>query len=329
MPTTIIKSIRPAGGGDYTSLNSCEAANQQNLVTGDKIFVFEVYSGGNSLTACLSIGSSWTTDATHYIEIRAATGHQHVGIYDENKAYGAHTTTGFEGAIKPTGAADIHIINMQVKLTISGGSQGAPIMPYGSSGITTIDKCIVVCVASDNTLTACFFSSTRIDLTNSICTSYTPGNNCNVFWVEYGTVTCTINNCTLVGYSASSVAVIGAQINPVVNSQNNYLKGTTCYANGGGATLNKGANDATSNANALTASLRNIAYTTANFISVTQGSEDLHLKAASILTNSGADLSGAGVVQDIDGEDRFTPYSIGADQPKKAGGFFAFLTSIW
>ena len=93
MVTEVVKTIKPDGLGspDYTSLNAWELGERGtgNLVAGDKIKVAEVYSGGNATTASLGIsaGNGWTTDKTRYIEIRAASGHQHAGVFNLTKAY--------------------------------------------------------------------------------------------------------------------------------------------------------------------------------------------------------------------------------------------------
>lgn len=77
MATEVVKTVIPAGGGDYTSLSAWEAGEQKNLVTADEIAVAECYSG--EVTQTLTI-AGWTVDATHYTHIRAASGQEHGGL---------------------------------------------------------------------------------------------------------------------------------------------------------------------------------------------------------------------------------------------------------
>ena len=97
MVTTEIKTIKPGGGGDYSSLSAWDSVERTDLVTANKIKVAEVYGGGNAgRVYLLTYSGFWITDATRYIEIRAASGHEHNGVWDTNKAYmsesGANTT---------------------------------------------------------------------------------------------------------------------------------------------------------------------------------------------------------------------------------------------
>lgn len=76
MPTEIVHSIIPAGGGDYTSLSAWEAAQQRDLVSADEIEVAECQTGASTDLVTLA---GWTTDATRYVIIRNASGHFHGG----------------------------------------------------------------------------------------------------------------------------------------------------------------------------------------------------------------------------------------------------------
>ena len=90
MTTTITSTIKPTGGGNYTSLNTWEADRRGDItaVGRDTIEVAEVYSGGNAITTNFTFYTViWHTDYDHYIEIRAAVGHRHSGVYDESKAF--------------------------------------------------------------------------------------------------------------------------------------------------------------------------------------------------------------------------------------------------
>jgi hypothetical protein len=105
-------------------------------------------------------------------------------------------------------------------------------------------------------------------------------------------------NCTLLGGLYGSTG-------STLTSQNNYIKAATsnnCYS----GTTTKGANDATSTTEAITANLRSIAYSTANFINVTPGSENLRpvVSFTNKLLDNGANLTSSGVTTDIVGTAR-------------------------
>lgn len=82
MPTTVTYTIDTGGTGDYTSLSAWEAAQQQNLVTNDRLMQVRVKaSGGTADTTACDI-NGWTTDSTRYIDIAPATGQEHAGVWN-------------------------------------------------------------------------------------------------------------------------------------------------------------------------------------------------------------------------------------------------------
>lgn len=85
MPATVTKTVKPNGGGDYTSLQAAlvaEAAAHPSLVADDIILQFECYSGLDTTPVSVS---GFTTDATRYLRIYAATGEGHTGFYNASK----------------------------------------------------------------------------------------------------------------------------------------------------------------------------------------------------------------------------------------------------
>jgi hypothetical protein len=120
--------------------------------------------------------------------------------------------------------------------------------------------------------------------------------------------TLNIYNCTLVATQPGGVGI--ESFAGTTNSQNNYIKADYCYDITSGV-INKGSNDATSTTEAVTPALRSIPYSTANFVSVTPGSENLHLVVGSVLRDAGVTTP---AVIDIDGRMRIAPFDIGADE---------------
>lgn len=80
--TQLKKTVKPDGTGDYTTLEACMNANEQNLVTADKYFDVEIdgdWSGGADTTAVTV--HNYTTDATRYINIYTTSTARHKGKY--------------------------------------------------------------------------------------------------------------------------------------------------------------------------------------------------------------------------------------------------------
>src|SRR6266511_1482139 len=100
MPTTITKTIKPNGGGDYLSLSAALAGEKiahPNLVTGDWILDLVCYPGLDT-TGGLFI-DTFVTDATHYIQVRVAQRHQGV-LVDDGTYYLLDVTNTFGISLK-------------------------------------------------------------------------------------------------------------------------------------------------------------------------------------------------------------------------------------
>ena len=306
MVTPIKSQITPAGAGApdpgydyrYVSLNLWEAARAGNLTTRNTIEIAEVFSGGNALTGALLIYATWTTDATRYIEIRAAAGHEHTGVWSTSKAYLSSSGNALTvGSGIGTDIKYCYIKKLQIESTNAFG------LNIVTAALCNVDRCIIK--GATNAVNTSGAGNTLI--TNSIIIATNTTGQITGVWTQTSTVA-TLYNCTVISVASSGqkygVLVTGGT---TINSQNTYIAvgNGAAYANGGG-TFNKGANDATSNAEALTANLDSIAYSTANFTNVTAGSENLRLtvSASNKLINNGANLSGSGVTTDIVGVSR-------------------------
>ncbi len=82
MADLLAKSVKPAGG-DYTTLEACMHANEQDLVSNDKYLVVTIdgdWSGTEDTTSVVIDG--YTTDPTRYIKIFTAVAARHSGVYN-------------------------------------------------------------------------------------------------------------------------------------------------------------------------------------------------------------------------------------------------------
>src|SRR5437762_9095414 len=99
-PTTVIKTIKPSGGGDYPTLVSGLASEifaHQNLISQNIILEFDCYPGiefhsddvpltvhGWNETNGSQDNIGYKTDALHYLLIKCVNGHQ--GLFDASGA---------------------------------------------------------------------------------------------------------------------------------------------------------------------------------------------------------------------------------------------------
>ena len=333
MATAVHVTMKPGGGGDYTTLTDLDTNYPApDLLSADKYLEVEVYSGGSAAPSAITLNSSkWKTDATHFIRFTAAPGHGHVGVYDPAKA--AFFRSSHSGTyIGSTGADGVVLKFKHMQFFASGSAALNVLNLAATSGLTPgieIDECIVVGRTTANSGTTNALAVTRGD-------NWYVRNS--VVMVKAGVASAIANvltmatagtghaaNCTLIHLGAGSTKrIFSASFSG--DSQNNYLggvSGTLCYPASG---VTKGANDATFNTEATTVALRNIAYSTANFTSVTDAAENLHLVSGSALRGVGANLYSSGIITDIDGVYRpsWGGFDIGADQyplPKRSSIF--------
>lgn len=73
------KTVKPSGG-DYTSLEACMNANEQDL-TGVGIMTVEIDGTWSSADTTAVTIHNYTTDATHYINIYTTSAARHQGVY--------------------------------------------------------------------------------------------------------------------------------------------------------------------------------------------------------------------------------------------------------
>jgi len=304
MPTVITKTIKPDGTGDYLTLQAWITAQGADLPVLDQIRRAVCYSGGNLCSGGeLLFLPGWgvKSDATRYYDIVAAPGHEHPGYWDTGKAY-FQAAAGY--AIRSYDNV-VHLTGMQFKSNTN-------ICLYAPPGAASYiaDMCLLNGVQGLGTDTGAQvhrLTHSQIVVGTGGLALYCRGNG----------VTMDVYDCTIIAPSGQGMA---AYLGCVFTSENCYWKAALCYqSSGGGAVVNKGANDATSTAEATNPALRNIPFSTATFVSVT-GTLDLHLAAGSALIDTGADLSA--IVGSYDFEGTVRPqgaaWDIGADEAPPA-----------
>lgn len=322
MPTEVIHTV--GSGKDYATLQAWNSAQARNLVSADEIAVAECYGGTDLLGGSFfNASGSWTTDSTRYCVIRAAEGEQIVGgSWDTSKAYGTSSTPTWPAIY--TGAKHFEIVGMQIKnntaarvfgslnmlgvgqvwarscLFVSGNtSSGQPVVDIEyAGGSCSIENCTILFNGSHN-----YFIGITFRATSSI-THYLYNN----------TIVGIVNGSPGVHWGIYAVDAV-----VTVESNNNYFQCNSISS--GSGTVNLGANDAHSGTGVPTASLDSIPYDGTTFVSVTTGSEDLTPVSGSPLIDAGADLSGSGITDDMNGTTRpqGSSYDIGAIEILSSG----------
>lgn len=321
MPTTITKTVKPAGG-DYTSLSAWEAGEQANLVTLDQIRQAECYSMEDTTGV---IVDGWTTDATRYLRIYTPASERHDGKWNTGK-YRLKTTDALplwlaEGFIRVEG------LQIEVNRTIAGTTNGVDVQSGGSAGEIRISASIVRSTGSVNNgigMDIGVASGSVVKTWNNIIYDFTRSGyySASIKFNASGSTLYAYNN-TLYGGYINLDAVAGTVIaknNIAQGSQSNDYNGTFTSSNyniSGDATSTGGANDKIN--------------TTVSFVDLTN--RDFHLAASDTAAkDAGTDLSGDANLafsDDIDSQTRTGTWDIGADEYVVVGGVSFPIPHLW
>ena len=302
MPTEVVKTIKPAGGGDYTSLEAWNTAEATDLTSSDEIAIVECYGGGNLLS---SPGSDFRingfrTDSTRFVKIIAADGEGHQGFWDTGKAYALNTSTAGSYNRPFWFNDDMTISNIQFKSVHPNASFGV-VYPQALFNKFEIDGCYIehaqASAGSYNTWGLRIQLSIAAKITNNIviCRSAQTTNYGlahTVYSQQYGAgtpPTHEVYNNTLIhiGKNNSFYGIRSFWGN--ITSENNYVRAddasTVYFGYGSGPTtpvVTTGAGDTFST---------EVAYSSSTFTDVTTGSEILTLPAGSALIDAGETIS--------------------------------------
>ena len=370
MPAEIVKSVGPGGGFDYLDLNAWVLGERRNLITADEVAIAECYGGGNvglnGTQISLSAGNVFQTDATRNIIIRAAAGEEHegTGTFNTNKAYMEGLALGNNlNCLVYSTALHVTIEGMQFRtrqLNSGGGSVHCFSALAGT--LQAFRRCLCVSTVGPSVTAASFIEGSGLLVQGVIADSLV--ENC-IFMLDYESnishsgqvvfyqnaataLTHTFRNNTVISTnsgsgSGSQVALVTRNGDTLDSNNNIYIcpaRGVDSYEGILSGTLTKGANDITSDAVAITAGLRNYAYNTDNFVSVTLGTEDLTPTEEAAATDGGATIGAVttdirnlarpqGSAYDIGAVERLAvAMNSGGDTMKLLRGQIAALTGL-
>lgn len=288
MTTQLKKTIAPSGG-DYTSLEACMNANEQNLVTADKYFDVEISGTWSSADTTAVTIHNYTTDATRYINIYTTGAARHDGKYNTGK-YRIEINSSYGACIGIDTGGTYRIDGIQFKNSAAdtGDNRGISIVGNNTLWISN-----VIGYANKTTIRIWTFDG-NYRIWNSVLFSNTGECITNLANLR-------VYSSALIVNSTGSSISSGTLKNVYSTKFNGGTKTTCASADTSGST-----------------GLQNIPYDTTTFTNVTSGSEDLHLVAGSDLidagTNTSGDASPMDFTTDIDGETRSGTWDIGASE---------------
>lgn len=292
MATVVTKTIKPGGGGDYTTLAAWATARAGAKV--DTIERAECYAGNAGPVA---LGSAWSLDATSLIEIAASAQDKHNGVFDTLKA---HILASGDCVYNTSAnASKVRIYDM----LFEASSLGAAVKNSYSSS----DWRVYRCVATGLTATSGF-------------KGFKYAENCVAYGIIYDSASSgfssvnsggqTIFNCTAydcgVGFSASSAANIDARNCLAQSCTDGFKTSSASFVAASSNNISDIAGDAPG-AHSVTG--------TVQFKDA--ANKDFHLAAAdTVARGAGVNLTASGITTDIDGETRPATgaWDIGADQ---------------
>ena len=297
MATVVTKTIKPSGGGDYTTLAAAYTARARNLVTADEIEDWECYAGN---LGALTTGSALTTNATHYLQIRAASSDRHTGVWSTSKAY-IQPPSG-ERAIRVSAASAAF---MRVYGLLIEGVAGNDAI-YGYRAVSGYNECMLLdgCIVRGPGGTGGYYGVNAIaKMVNCVVYGFdgTGGRGAFLSYVS-SAYNCSFLNCATGVYVAT--AGQATVINCLANGCSDGYYGT--FNSASDYNVSDISSDAPG-ANSVTGSV--------TFVDATNN--DYHLSTSdTVARGAGVNLTSSGITDDIDGDARPSSgaWDIGADQ---------------
>jgi hypothetical protein len=317
MTTTVTHTIKTSGG-DYTSLAAWESAQQRDLVSLDEIAAAECYDGAYTGLAGIF---GWTTGSANYIRIYTPTAERHDGTSRDVSGVGAQfkydgSTT--DDCVLYISEDYVRLEGLEIKNTAASGGpsrRGALIVDTAPTGgglnQLLLQDCIFIDGVGSN-VPAVWLDQGALNAILRNCIIIVRGNSQGIGNFDGTSGTLEVSHCTILDQGSGTYGLVTQSQGTVKNTYAGGF-GTEDFYTGGVAPT--GSHNASSDSSASTDFTRSLTSKAASnqFVSVTSGSEDLHLKTGSDLEAAGTPLGA--VTTDIDGDarDGSTP-DIGADE---------------
>ena len=319
--TQLKKTVKPAGqGGDYTTLEACLNANEQNLVAADKYFDVEIdgnWSGVIDTTPVVI--HNYTTDAVHYINIYTTSSARHLNAWSTDY-YILQVTAWYEAQTMTISSNYVRVAGLQIKRIVNVGNYGnlGALVQGGGNNKIISNNLLWTSDSYGNSL-ACF--SPRLDDLYYNNIAYDQHGTHKGAYCDAG-VTAYLYNNTFYNFSRATDTPLGGM---VIRNNIAQAGGATAYNDKRGtydSNISK-TGDASGNIQA-----------TLTFVDTANKNFHLAVSDAAAI-GAGYNLASA-FTGDIDGETRDANWDIGADEivlPKvtavnPAAGINTALTTI-
>jgi hypothetical protein len=309
-------TVKPSGG-DYTSLSAAVAGEAKNLVSLDRQLTIECYAMQDTAPVVFD-RTAWTTDATRFILVTVPPSERHAGVYNTSK---------YRLEVSNNHPMQIHhgvwITIEWVQVYLTAGSDRRVLYVGGSSAsasnITIRNNILRSPGQTSNSVIHASFtgnSSTNVYIYNNLMYGGTGTAN-------YGFQTDIIGNYYLWNNTVGSgTGGLFRNANGNVMAVNNLLNVSTTAASGTfGAGTNNNATSRPSMGYTVTGGGNTNDRVSQTFTFVNAAGGDWHLAEADAgARNAGIADPGAGTFgYDLDGEARYGPWDIGADEVPSSG----------
>jgi len=321
-------TIGSAASRTYTTIVAWESARQGTLTTDDRREIGVMYNDSTfSITATDQAITGSTTDSTRYMHLTVAPGERHNGTTQKGVLIQHDSSTNIGNCMS---IQDGYTIVEWIKIDGCKSSLGATnsIRVVGAASVATTNVLIQNVIISNFDEATDTQRAIRIG-TSTLNDSVTVRNSLIYDGDQYGIMgessnagdTATIENVTTDGMSNSGGDGISDQLSifSVKNTISMNNAGDDFVVDTVGSTMNNNlcednASDCGINATNVTCTACQTNKTRANqFVSVTAGSEDFHLKSGADAIDTGTNLV-ANFANDIDDNVRTGPWDIGADE---------------
>lgn len=312
MTTTVTKTVKKTGG-DYSTFQGWESAEQADLVALDQIKVAECYTGSYNEGLVVS---GWTTGVNNYINFYVPQAERHDGRSREVSGIGVELwsntqvpiTVGavdycrFDGLVVRQTSTALGCLDFQGPFTASANELRLENSIFYNNNLTTSSAVSGLLYMGRANLNA--------TLRNLIVYASGTGSVSRGIDALGQTGTLEISHCTFQGYADDGVTMPGTAV--VKNTWSGGYSHVCFSVPGSPPTGSNNASTDTSATTRFTSSLANVVAVN-QFRSITAHTEDFHLLAGNSLDGAGTPL--AAVTLDIDGGTRsLTAPSIGADE---------------
>lgn len=305
--TQLKKTVMPSGG-DYTSLEACMNANEQDLTAADKYFDVEIdgdWSGGAD-TSAVTI-HNYTTDATRYINIYTTSAARHNGT--------AAAVSGRNNYRLSSTATDSILINCYSDYTTIDGIEFYGASTWTSSAINMVtdtadygtiknnlihDRSVDGIFGAGTVAAIRLYYARHTKIYNNIIYNIT-GTNGNAINLATDDADTYIYNNTIYGCTGTGIKVYLTY--GVVKNDLSYNNATDFSGGNASSNYNFSKDNTAAGANSIHGTTDG---KTPDFVNTGAGAEDFHLQSTSDAIDVGVDLS-ATFTTDIDGQTRTVP----------------------